>query len=95
MKAGTLLLDMNDVTQFSAPDTSDLHSPLSTSLHRACLKCVHAPQDESSKSVHLAYGVDILDIHLSSKDQADLVFTLASCSFYDNLLETWKFTVHN
>jgi len=44
----------------------------------------------SDPEVHLSYGVDVLDIHFDEVDRERL--TVASCSFYENILEKWEVT---
>jgi hypothetical protein len=38
---------------------------------------------------HLNYGVDLLYL-IDKKDKCGIEFHMISCSFYDNIVETWS-----
>lgn len=48
---------------------------------------VHQIDENNDK--HLAYGVDVLSA-LKGAEGETVDFTIASCSFYDNLVQVWN-----
>jgi hypothetical protein len=52
--------------------------------------CV-AHTDIHTNDKHLAYGIDALSLTPQSSEEASgaVTFKIASCSFYDNLIQVW------
>ena len=48
--------------------------------------------DQSNVNTQLAYGVSLLSCEEKDEDKS-LILNIASCSFYDNLLQLWKIKV--
>jgi hypothetical protein len=57
----------------------------------------HAQHVDSRNPQHLAYGIDVLSCAPVMSDQNDAThlhrLDLASCSFYDNLIQRWSCTL--
>ncbi len=51
-------------------------------------------QTDERNPNHLAYGIDVIG-HSDSSSSSSQEFTLASCSFYDNLVQVWTATTHD
>ena len=65
-----------------------LHSSVSDDTDSIKYALSHAiEQRDDRNSNHLAYGIDVL--HRLPDNESKEVLTLASCSFYDNLVQVW------